>query len=85
MDKRSLQRKLLLGLGWSASIAVGAGAIAALVHLLLSYQQGYLQEGGPLVLGGTVIVVLSTALFAFPAALLFFWIRDLLKYYRKKK
>lgn len=84
MDKSTLKRKLLEGLGWAASIAVTAGALAAVVNLILSYQQGYLQEGGTLVLGGTLIVVLSTALFAFPAALLFFWIKALLRYYRNK-
>lgn len=85
MDKRTLKRKLWLGLGWSASIAVGAGALAAVVNIALSYWGGYLEEGGALVLGGTLLVMLSAALFTFPIALIFFWLRDLLAYRRKKQ
>jgi len=84
MDKRALKRKLLSGLGWSASIAVGAGAFAAVANIVFSYSQGYLSEGGSLAFGGTLIVVLSTSLFVFPLALLFFWIKAFLTFNRKK-
>ena len=83
MDKRELKRKLVIGLGWSAGMAVVAGALAAVANLVVSHKQGYLQDGGPLAFGGTLMVVLSTALFVFPVALFFFWLRTIL-FYRKK-
>lgn len=85
MDRRTLKRKLWLGLGWSASIAVGAGALAAVINIAISYWSGYWEEGGALILGGTLLVMLSAALFTFPIALIYFWLRDILAYRRKKQ
>lgn len=85
MDKKRLQRKLLMALIWSAGIAIVAGAIALLANIWLSASEGYLKSGGALALGGSIMVMLSAALYVFPVALLFFWIRDLYRYYQKKR
>ena len=84
MDKRILQKKLISGLAWAAGISVGMGALAAFLNLFISYAKGFLENGSSLFFGGTLMVILSTSLFVFPLALLFFWVRDYLDYRRNK-